>query len=185
MVSLAVLLLPPTAARAADSAVAVPLLPSETSELQQVYDTLRLAARRGNVRAFREMYDPATLAVARTDAQGRRVRLTRRWLRAHAREWPAVDTWDVAEAQRAGGWARLTFRHPHVADGGPDGRWDFYFLLFRKMDGAWRLTRRAIATFGAADAGPGAPPRVADLAVIPPFELPPKPAAAPAILPGR
>lgn len=167
------LLFPPTAARAADTAAAVPLLPSETSELQHVYDTLRGAARRGDVPAFREMYDPTTLGETYTDAQGHRERLTRRWLRAHAREWPDVGRWDVAEAQRADAWARLTFRHHHLVDGRADGRWDFYFLLFHNDGGIWRMTRRAIATFGTADGMAKPPPRVADLTLIPQFELPP------------
>ncbi len=169
----------PRALAAADSPDAQHLLPSEVSELVFVYDSLRLAARGGDVAAYREMYDPATLPRAVPDRRGRPRALGRRWLRRHAFEWPEVAAWKVADARRYGPWARLTFRHPHLTGGVPDGRWDFYFLHYRIVAGHWRLSRRAIATFGT----PGAaadPPPVEDLSLLPPFALPPRPLQPPA-----
>lgn len=158
-------------------AVALPnaqhLLASQVSELQFVHDSLRAAARRGDITAYRELYDPATLRETLPTANGHR-RLSARWLRRHAREWPDIRQWEVADAQGYGEWARLTYRHPHIVSGAPDGRWDFYFLQYRQVNGHWHLSRRAIATFGAP--GPLATaPRVDELPLVPLFALPPRP----------
>ncbi len=88
------------------------------------------------------------------------------------------------DAAGVGRWARLTYRHPHLEGGRTDGRWDFYFLVFRRVGDTWRLTRRAIATFGTVGP-PSTPPRVADLALVPLFELPPRPVDPDAFVTGE
>lgn len=163
---------PPRHAAAADSAEAVHLLPSQVSELRYAYDSLRRAAASGDLAAYRQMYDPATLRETYEAPNGGTERLTAEWLRAHATEWPSLGSWEVAEARGYGAWARLTLRQAHRVAKQPDGRWDFYFLHFRKVEGYWRLTRRAIATFPGA---PGGPPPVHTLALVSLFELPPRP----------
>ena len=158
-------------AAAIDGPEAAPLLPSEYSELLYVYESLRMASRRGDLPSYREMYDPATLQEVYTDAEGNTQRLTRRWLRRHAREWPDVDRWEFAQAVGVDGWARLVFRHPHLTRRRPDGRWDFYFLVFRRVDDTWLFTRRAIGTFGTLGP-PAPPPQVADIRLLPSLEVP-------------
>lgn len=164
---------------AADSPDASPLMPSEASELQMVYDSLRRAANAGDARTYRGLYDPATLGESARRRDGSRTRLTGDWLRKHAAEWPDLDGWDVADVSGVGKWARLTYRHKHLKSGRPDGRWDFYFILYKKVDGHWRLNRRAIATFPGN--GTKAPPHIADLPVVPAFQLPPRFRAASAV----
>ncbi len=160
-------------AAAADTPGGRHALPSEFSELVYVYESLRVATQRGDVDAFCELYDPTTLREAFPDAgSAGGAHLSRGWLQAHAREWLSVDRWDVAEGRVSTPWARIVFRNAHRDGTEPDGRWDYYFMIFREVDGHWRLHRRAIATFGT----PGVPepaPQMDELVVIPAFMLPP------------
>ena len=148
------------------------LLPSEVSELQYVYESLRAAARQGNVQAYTSHFDPQSLVTTATDERGNPLGLTETWLRAHASEWPDIDSWEFIEMRTAGEWARLLLRHPHNREGEEHSkRWDLYVLVYRQIGETWRLTRRAILiTPGRTES----PPTADDVSLPLPYGLPPR-----------